>query len=338
MKTAVKNFNNSIKIHVLSRINKCLLMIKSASLPKSLKELPYDRLFALRIPTYDKSGQGVHPDILHCPENSHPFMLAFTPYPFSIDSFENPSIVLSDNGLYFFEEYPGLNPLAAAPPWDHNNDPDMFYYKDKLCMIYLETLRPEKQNLVLLTNSRGTNWSFRIVHTDYFDEGDPLILSPAYGRINQQDYLFYVNTSYSRNRIQFVAINENFSPDFSTRQDIAINTQELTPWHIDIIPYKNFLYMLICCVKTERNKKKYDLYIARSNNGCIWDFSTNILMHNAYRSTGFFIDNDMYIYYSKQTWFFLSWEIGVVKKQILNNLKTGFYADSNNSKFIPFDF
>jgi hypothetical protein len=237
MKTAGKNFKDNIKIHVLSKINKCLMMIKSASLPQCLKELPYDRLFTLSIPTYDKSGQAVHPDIIYHPGNSHPFMLAFTPYPFSIDRFENPSIVISDNGLCFFEEYPGLNPLAAAPPWDHNNDPDIFYYKNKLCMIYLETLRPEKQNLVLLTHSGDGIWSSRIVHTDYFDAGDPMILSPAYAKINQQDYLFYVNTDFSRNRIQFVTINENFTPDYSSRQDIVINMQGLMPWHIDIIAY-----------------------------------------------------------------------------------------------------
>jgi hypothetical protein len=135
-----------------------------------------------------------------------------------------------------------------------------------------------------------------------------------------------------------VTINENFTLDCSARQDIAINMQGLTPWHIDIISYKNFLYMLICCVKVERNKKKYDLYIARSNNGCIWDFSTDALIHGAYRSTGFFMDNDMYVYYSRQTWFFLSWEIGIVRKNILKNLKMLFYADSSHSKFVPFDF
>jgi hypothetical protein len=324
-----------IKIHVLSRINKLLRMIKSASLPQSLNELPYDRLFALNIPTYDKSGQAVHPDILYRPENSHPFMLAFTPYPFSIGRFENPSLALSDNGLRFFEEYPGLNPLAAAPPRDHNNDPDMFYYNGQLRMVYLETLRPEKQNLVLLTRSGETSWSSRIVHTDYFDAGDPMIVSPAYVRIHRQDYLFYVNTSYAPNRIQFVAIHENFAPDFSVRQDIAINMQGLTPWHIDIIPYEDFFYMLICCVKTEKNNRKYDLYIARSNNGFIWDFSAQMLMQNTYRSTGFFTENDMYIYYSKQTRFFLSWEIGVVRKQ---NLKKWSYANSNNRKLLPVDF
>jgi hypothetical protein len=331
----VKKIKEGIKIHVLSKINRCLTVIKTAALPQSLKDLPYDRLFALTIPTYDKSCQAVHPDMLYRPENSHPFMLAFTPYPFSIGRFENPSITLSDNGLRFFEEYPGLNPLAAAPPRDHNNDPDMFYYKGQLCMVYLETLRPEKQNLVLLTRSGGNRWSSRIVHTDYFDAGDPLIVSPVYARIQDRDYLFYVNTSHSPNRIQFVAIHDNFAPDFSRRQDIAINTQGLTPWHIDIVPHDSSFFMLICCVRMEKKEKKYDLYSAVSDNGSLWDFSARMLMRNAYRATGFFMDDDMYIYYSKQTRFFLSWEIGIVRKQ---NLKKWSYANGNNSKLLPFDF
>jgi hypothetical protein len=310
-------------------------MLKSPPLPQTLKELPYDKLFPLKIPTYEHSGQGVHPDILYQNGDGHAFMLAFTPYPFSLDRFENPSIVVSDDGLRFFEEYPGANPLAAAPPHDHNNDPNIFYYDGKLCMIYLETLRPEKQNLVLLTRCGERHWSSRIVHTDYLQTGDPMILSPVYVRINHSDYLFYVNMTHYT--IQFVPLRQNFIPECSERQDITINMEGLTPWHIDIIPYKDFFYMLICCVHHEKNQKKYDLYSARSSNGHTWVFSENMLIRNSYRASAFFIDDDMYIYYSRQTWFFLSWEIGIVKKRLFKNFDR-VYADGDNSKFISGDF
>jgi hypothetical protein len=337
MKTIGKKVKDSVKIRFLAEINKFLCALKSASLPQTLKALPYNKFFTLAIPTYDKSGQLVHPDILYQPGGSPAFMLAFTPYPFSIDRFENPSLVISDDGLHFSEEYPGSNPLAAAPPRDHNNDPDLFYYNGKLCMVYLETLRPERQNLVLLTCSGGSDWSSRIVHTDYLDAGDPMILSPVYVRINQNDYLFYVNMSHTCYKIQMVPIRQDFNPDCSLRRDITINMEGREPWHIDIIPYKDFFYMLICCVTRGKNQKKYDLYIARSVNGYTWTFSTNILIHDSYRATGFFMDDDMYIYYSRQTCFFLSWETGIIKKHFLKNYNR-VYADGDNSKFISFDF
>jgi hypothetical protein len=304
-----------IKMHLLAKINKCLARLKSPRLPRNVSDLPYDRLFPLRIPTYEGSGQAVHPDIMRRSSGSPAFVLAFTPYPFSLDRFENPSVAVSDDGLRFVEEYPGVNPLAAAPPYDHNNDPDLFCHENKLCMLYLETLRPEKQNLVLLTRSGEGRWSSRIIHTDYLQAGDPMMLSPSHARINNKDYIFYVNRT--KRSIQFVPLGKNLIPDCSARQDIVINMEGRTPWHIDIIPHKNYLYMLICCVHCQGKQKKYDLYAARSIDGHAWDFSENMLIRNSYRATAFCNDNDMYVYYSRQTWFFLSWEIGVVRKRLV---------------------
>jgi hypothetical protein len=332
-KKTAKKLKHAVKTRLLSKINKGLGALKQA--PRTLEELPYDKLFALKIPTYENSGQGVHPDILYRPGKNPAFMLAFTPYPFSVDRFENPSLVVSDDGLHFYEEYPHGNPLAPPPPHDHNNDPDLFYYEGGLRLMYLETLRPEKQNLVLLTHCGGARWSSRIVHTDYLQAGDPMILSPVYVRINKSDYLFYVDMT--RYKIQFAPIRHNFNPDCSERRDISINMEGLDPWHIDIIPHKDAFYMLICCVTTEKNHKKYDLYAARSSNGYTWSFSTNMLIRNSYRATGFFIDDDMYIYYSRQTWFFLSWEIGIVKKRFFKNCDR-MYAGGDTGKFISFDF
>jgi hypothetical protein len=324
-----------IKIHLLSKINKCLARLKSPRLPPTFRELPCDKVFTLSIPTCEGSGQAVHPDILCRSGNSPAFVLAFTPYPFSLDRFENPSVAVSDDGLRFVEEYPGANPLAAAPPRDHNNDPDLFYYEDKLRMIYLETLRPEKQNLVLLTRGGDGRWSSRIVHTDYLQAGDPLILSPVYARIQHREYFFYVNNT--ERSIQFVPLGKNCIPDCSARQNVAINMEGRTPWHIDIIPHKNCFYMLICCVRLDGRQKKYDLYAARSEDGHAWVFSPDMLIPNSYRATAFFCDDDMYIYFSRQTWFFLSWETGIVRKRLLKS-DDGTHADSDNRKFFSSNF
>jgi hypothetical protein len=200
--------------------------------------------------------------------------------------------------------------------------------------MYLETLRPEKQNIVLLTHQDGARWTSQNVHTEYINGMDPMILSPVYVRINREDFLFYVNLT--RHKIQFVPLRHNFIPDCSQREDISINMEGLDPWHIDIVPHKGAFFMLICCVKTEKNKKNYDLYTAYSSDGCTWDFSANMLIRNSYRATGFFIDDDMYIYYSRRTWFFMSWELGIIKKHYLKN-KRQFYADGDTGKFISFN-
>ena len=51
----------------------------------------------------------------------HHFYLALTPYPYSNDLLENPSLLVSDDGYQFHEERPGTNPLVPRPPVGHND-------------------------------------------------------------------------------------------------------------------------------------------------------------------------------------------------------------------------
>ena len=95
------------------------------------------------LPTYDGSGQAVHPDIVGPEQTGGVYLMAFTPYPFTNDRFENPSVVISDDGLRFREERRGLNPLAPTPGTDHNDDPDILCAEGHYDLVYLETRRPD---------------------------------------------------------------------------------------------------------------------------------------------------------------------------------------------------
>jgi hypothetical protein len=301
------------------------LSLRNQLLPKNIADLAFNKTYTLTIPTYEKSGQAVHPDILYDAARDNPnFILVFTPYPYSNDHYENPSMLISSDGLRFFEEFPHINPLASAPPFDHNNDPDIFYYENRLNIIYLETLRPEKQNLMLLSSPDRETWDSRIVNTDYLNRGDPMIVSPCYALINNGSYLYYVNISDPTFRIQYVKVAKNFAPHFNQREDIDIQLKNNNPWHIDVFSSKNCIYMLICCVSIKNNKKKYNLHIARSINGRQWELSETMVLHNAYRSTGFISNDNIYIYYSRQNAVFSNWEIGIVRFKI-----NKFFADNN---------
>ena len=74
----------------------------------------------LDVPTYDGSGQVVHPDVLLEPGR---LVMAITPYPYSDGRFENPSLVVSADGMAF--QAFGTNPIVPPPPFDHNDDPDI---------------------------------------------------------------------------------------------------------------------------------------------------------------------------------------------------------------------
>jgi hypothetical protein len=306
-----------IRLFFFSKIYKCIHFLYNVFfIPKSLEMLIYNKLYPLYIPTYEKTNQAVHPDILYLPENIHPFMITFTPYPFSYDEYENPSILISCDGLHFFEEFKGLNPLVKKPRYDHNNDPDLFYYENKWYILYLETLRPESQNLILLGSSDRHSWQPHIIHTDYLLTGEPPIVSPAFIKTIECCYIFYVDISNSKHEIQFIPLEAGFSLDFNKKQKALIDLNSLNPWHIDVIKDDNFFYMLICCVKENKKNKRYDLYIAKSRDAYAWEISKNKVIEKCYRSTGFIKNKDIYIYYSRQDQFSSCWEIGIVRKRL----------------------
>lgn len=77
-------------------------------------------------PTYDGSGQSVHPDVLYFPQgwNGYRYWMAMTPYPDGNDSVENPSILVSDDGDNWIVP-PGLTNPIAKPASGFWPDPDL---------------------------------------------------------------------------------------------------------------------------------------------------------------------------------------------------------------------
>ena len=68
-------------------------------------------------PTYDGSGQVVHPDVVHVPGgwNGYEYWMGMTPYPNSNDDFENPSVLASNDNVTWVVPPGVTNPLAPEP-------------------------------------------------------------------------------------------------------------------------------------------------------------------------------------------------------------------------------
>jgi hypothetical protein len=96
----------------------------------------------LALPTYEGSGEAVHPDVLHFPLGwrGWEYWMAVTPYPRGDASHENPSILVSHDGESWTVP-PGLaNPVVPAPRGGYNSDPDLVYDAagDRLTLVYRE--------------------------------------------------------------------------------------------------------------------------------------------------------------------------------------------------------
>ena len=69
----------------------------------------------LNIPTYDGSGQAVHPDVYYNANgwNGYRYWMAMTPYPNGNAAYENPSIVVSNDNLNWIVP-PGLSQSCCS--------------------------------------------------------------------------------------------------------------------------------------------------------------------------------------------------------------------------------
>ncbi|HPG40561.1 MAG TPA: hypothetical protein PLP19_04500 [bacterium] len=293
-----------------------------------VEDIPEEIILAL--PTPDKSGQCVHPDIQYFEEgfNKNKFFLVYTPYPFSKNSYENPCLAVSNNGVDYDEFTISQNPLARTPKNGYNNDPELYFDKEKkeFYLFYLETVKPDYQNLIRLKSSDCIKWERSLVNHFVFPQ-DIFIVSPSIVKRDSIFYLFFVNLSRYHYPIQFVKNIDSNNMNFEDRTTINTEFPEgFIPWHIDVFPAGNKFVMLACGPFSDSK-----LYLAVSSDLVNWTFNCNPLLINTtgfynskkiYRSTGLVFNNILVVWFSLQT-IGNEWMIGVKKFPLKNVLPSG---------------
>jgi hypothetical protein len=192
------------------------------------------------IPTYDGSGQTVHPDIAYFPDGWHgyKYWMAMTPNYYDSAGRENPHVVASNDGLSW-EVPPGLaNPVVPFPPCDHNSDPDIVYNprSDELYLYYTEQRRAEycgttnENRLVLLMSSDGVDWgeSHALITWDVAKE--PLYVSPAVVYRDGQFELWLTTGT------EVVHATSEDGVNWSPLEPASIDA---VPWHLDVAYVKD---------------------------------------------------------------------------------------------------
>ncbi len=241
-------------------------------------KLPCDKFFRLDVPTYDVSGQTMHPSVLRRPDSPW-FMMAFAPYA---------AVVISDTGLDFHEERDSLNPLVSTPELDHNIDPDLFFRNGKYSLLYLETMPSEYQTLFVLESYDRQYWKkLEVCSWDLRSSENFFMLSPKYMEFEGKEFIFYVN----RDAKGGYAI-ECSGLGFTETRKVLVSGLEECPWNIDIIPSGEAFYMLITTVE-------HKLRIAKSGNLFDWKLADDFCLENCGRSSGFIENGILYAYVSK---------------------------------------
>jgi hypothetical protein len=195
------------------------------------------------VPTYDGSGQCVHPSVLYFPQSwgGHRYWMAFTPYPDGNDQLENPSIVVSNDGIHWTVPTGLNNPVVPSPGTsvDYLSDPHLFVHDDLMYMIYREYIRsvtPYEERWFIMRSSNGINWEtpIEITYSSRSIQVSACILHQA-GRFVMY-FVTYAGKSFQSIQKIVCSGDPMCKEQWSEPIDVQLTglPAGVWPWHIDI--------------------------------------------------------------------------------------------------------
>jgi hypothetical protein len=233
--------------------------------------------YPLTTPTFDGSGQGMHPGIVHFEMGWHGYThwMSLTPYPESNASLENPSVLASNDGLNW-EVPAGLVNPVATPSGVHMDDPDLMYddASDQLWIYYLEEDRVGKTHVWRKTSADGTIWSEAI---DVLTVPNYRVVSPALLRTAAGYGLYTINAGGEGCSAASTTVEYRTSSDgieWSSPQTVNLVQPGYTIWHIDVsyIPPRDEYWAVYAAYPAQPGKACGDsvLFLAESKDGLTW--------------------------------------------------------------------
>jgi hypothetical protein len=235
----------------------------------------------LDTPTYDGSGQAIHPGIVYMPGGWHGFSywMVVTPYPNYDYRVENPSILSSNDGIGW-QVPPGLtNPVTNGT--GELADGDLFYdaASDQLWMYYIRSAYPTTW-LVRRVSSDGVIWASPEVVVTMPKNS---LISPAVAKIGDTYYVWYVNAWPDGSSAASSTVEYRTSSDgknWSAATTCQISQPGYVIWHIDVLPVQvknpdsgkneDKQWMLLASYPAGSSSGATKLFFADSNDSVNW--------------------------------------------------------------------
>lgn len=227
----------------------------------------------LDTPTYDGSGQAVHPSVLYFASgwNGHKYWMCLTPYPEGNEDYENPSILVSEDGTTWTVPNGLTNPIVAQPAGGYNADGEIVMTANGLTMwcLYKVSVGGEI-DIRGKSSTDGVTWSAEVT---IIDGTTNLDLSPAVVWDGSQfvmystDYTSGADATSVFHRRTCATINGTWSAPSACTMDAAYPAGE-GAWHQDVIYEAGRFWGLF----NFTNKKDY---LAYSDDGSAWTRTTN---------------------------------------------------------------
>lgn len=214
----------------------------------------------LTMPTYDGSGNTVHPDVLDFGTggwNGYRYWMAVTPYPNTDSAYENPSILVSNDKTTWSVPPGCVNPVIPGGANFYNADNDLLWDGTTLHMTYKFSGG----------GVNSTNWATSPDGVTWTDHG-AIVTVAANGALSQtvvqyggQFVMFAVNVINTPHIIERRTANSMAGPWSAPTPTTWPVPPGESLWHIDAINDSGTLYMIMSTDAT------YSSYLAMSSDG-----------------------------------------------------------------------
>lgn len=286
------------------------------------------------IPTYDGADQPTHPSVVSFdqPWNGYAYWMAMTPYPYNDGSYENPSIVASNDGENWVVPNGVTNPLAGTPSTGHNCDVDLVYVPelDELRMYYIEADDIISSRVKMMSSQDGVHWSSpQIVITDLFKKYG--ILSPSIEILPDGTYMmWYVDAGNAgwtsqNNKVKYRTSEDGINwSSATTCEDFVQPGYQV--WHLDVhydTSTGNY-YAVYPAYPNGTNCDHCNLFFAVNETGTKWEtFNEPILKPSAdggwddfciYRSSMLLENGTIKVWYGAKKQEDSSWHTGLAMR------------------------
>lgn len=264
----------------------------------------------LTTPTYDGSGQTVHPDVVKVPGgwNGWLYWMAVTPYPAGDDTLENPSILVSNDGTTWQVPDGLTNPVIPAPVAPaYNSDPNIVIDGTTAWLFYRESKSGtgSYDRLYVTSSTDGVTWAApsQILSGVFAEMLSPSVIKEA----DDTWKMWTVNMTASPNTLQLrTATSPTGSWSAPTTCSAAV-AGDRDLWHIDVIRDGDTLRAIINTTTLDTASAGTDgrILLASSADGTTWTLGADHLTpsgsgwdgQSIYRGTALFEQNRWRLWY-----------------------------------------
>lgn len=235
---------------------------------------PYNVPVPAITPTYDGSGQTVHPSVLDFGATGWRgwrYWMGITPYPFENSSYENPSVLASRNGYHWQEPRGITNPIDLYPGGsEYNSDFDIEYDPDadRLVGIWRHFTSGAKR-FWMSDSADGITWSTPVeVFTSTLLTRD---LSPSLVRVSATQWRCYGLLSSGPG---YVAASDPMSTSWSSQVVCSISGSMVgSAWHHEVNLGADGVYRMLL-----NRRDPWNLFACSSLDGVSWTANTTPIL------------------------------------------------------------